>query len=85
MIVGFFLSLLFIGLSYIVGLLPSWPFPVEITNGWNMVWGLMNSVNFLFPVKQLAVAMIVYVLIIKTRFGVAIVRKIISAIRGVHL
>jgi len=57
MITGFFLQLLFSVGAYIVGVLPQIPFPSEILVFWTTIIGLMNSVNFLFPIHQLFAAL----------------------------
>jgi len=85
MIPGFFLNIWFVSIDWLVGKLPISEFPAIITTSWFTIWGLMNSVNFLFPVYHLGVALGVYVLLIKTKFGVGIVKLIIGALRGVRL
>jgi len=85
MITGFFLNIWYVILQWCVDRLPDAAFPTIIITGWNTIWGLMNSVNFLFPVYQLAAAVVVYVLLIKTKVGVGIVKLIIGSVRGVRL
>jgi len=85
MITGFFLNIWFVILNYLINLLPTAPFPQIITDSWYIIWGLMNSVNFLFPVNQLAIALSIYVVLIKTKFGVGVVKLIIGSVRGVNL
>jgi len=59
MIIGFFLSVLFIFVNFIVSVLPTVEFPTQIPEMWNTIFGLMNSVNFLFPVYQLMLAVVI--------------------------
>jgi len=57
MITGFFLHLLFLLGGVVVAHLPVYPFPQEVLDFWTTIIGLMNSVNFLFPVHQLFAAL----------------------------
>jgi len=85
MIPGFFLNIWYVMISWLVERLPTATFPTIITDSWFLLWGLMNSVNFLFPVYQLGVALGIYVVLIKTKFGAGVVKLIIGALRGVRL
>jgi len=85
MITGFFLNIWYVILNYLVNLLPTAEFPAIITTSWFLLWGMMNAVNFLFPVYDLGLALGIYVVLIKTKFGVGVVKLVISTVRGVRL
>lgn len=57
MITGFFLSLLYTFLSFMVGLLPTTAFPVGISSGITMFWGYVNLFSMVVPVSTIATVM----------------------------
>jgi len=82
MITGFFLNIIYTILNYVIGLLWTLPFPQVVIDGWNYIWSLMNSVNFLFPINQLVLLIAVWVILMKTGLFVYITKLIASAARG---
>jgi len=81
MITGFFLNIWYVILNFLVNLLPTAEFPEIITTSVFMLWCLINSVNFLFPVYHLWLALGIYVVLIKTKFGVGITKMFLGAVR----
>jgi len=59
MIVGFFLSVILSGITFIVNLLPSYAFPSEIPTGISYFWGYVNLFSMIIPVGTIAVLFVV--------------------------
>jgi len=53
MITGFFLTIIFAVLSFLVGLLPTIAFPAALSSALSTAWYLINSVSFLLPVSTI--------------------------------
>lgn len=82
MIPAFFLNILYVILNFLINLFPTSAFPSEITDVWIYFWGLMNSVNFLFPVYDLAAVLVIWALLMKTNLFLAICKFIARASRA---
>jgi len=50
MITGFFLQVIFLFFSFIVGLLPVYAFPTQISDAILVFWGYANAYSFLWPI-----------------------------------
>jgi len=78
MITGFFLKILYVLISFFVGLLPVAVFPTEITVAINTVWYYINGFSWLFPLGTLlsviTVATLFPATIIFWRYGHLVLR-----------
>jgi len=53
MITGFFLRIGFVVLQFFVAVLPTYPFPVGISNAIVTIGGYINAWSYIFPVSSL--------------------------------
>jgi hypothetical protein len=53
MIIGFFLQIFYVFITFVFGILPSTPFPFQISSGIVTIGQLINAFSFLFPVGTL--------------------------------
>lgn len=55
MIVGFFINVLYVAISFVVGLLPVIAFPSAVTAAITSFWGYANLFSMVIPVGTIAI------------------------------
>jgi len=82
MIIGFFISIFTAIVTAFVGLLPEYDFPSEWADAVEMVWGLANTVNYLFPLDTLVQVLTIILFLHTSVFVWHLTVKIYFMLRG---
>lgn len=62
MIVGFFLNIVLAFVTVVIGLLPTTPFPTQISTGIIMMWGYVNLFSMVIPVETILTVIVLSIL-----------------------
>jgi len=82
MITGFFITVITAIANAFVGLLPVYDLPTQWTSAVATIWGLANTVSYLFPLATLVQILVIVVFLHVSVFVWHLTIKIYHMIRG---
>lgn len=85
MIIGFILNILYVVLSWAIGILPVWDIPAEILSAFALMWSYLTSFAFITPLGAFYGAVSLVITGTLVEIGIYVFLRLFGALRGTRI